>query len=68
MRGCPAPEAWSTLHEVGVRFLSLRSSWRASLPDCPTPVPLYRPAASFPELDVEIWEAVPAQPRSAPPG
>jgi hypothetical protein len=56
MRGCPRPEAWSALHEVGLSFLSLRSSWLASIPGCEPPPALYRRAASFPELDVEIWQ------------
>ena len=61
MRGCPPPEAWSALHEVGLRFLSLRSSWLAADPRCgptePPPARLYSVgrARSFPELDVEIW-------------
>lgn len=63
MRGCPQPKAWSTLHEVGLRFLSLRSSWLASIPGCGPPPALYRRAAGFPELDVEIWEA-----SARPPG
>ena len=60
MRGCPSPEAWSALHEVGLRFLSLRSSWLAADPRCGPTEALYRRAAGFSELDVEIWEAVPA--------
>jgi hypothetical protein len=62
MRGCPSPDAWSTLHEVGLRFLDLRSSWLAADPRCGPSQQLYRRAASFPELDAELWEAVPASP------
>jgi hypothetical protein len=62
MRGCPSPAAWSTLHEVGLRFLDLRSSWLAADPRCGPSQQLYRRAASFPELDAELWEAVPASP------
>jgi hypothetical protein len=60
MRGCPPPESWSTLHEVGLRFLSVRSSWIDPASGCQPPDRLYRRAASFPELDVEIWEALSA--------
>jgi hypothetical protein len=62
MRGCPAPEAWSLLHEVGLRLLSIRSSWLAADPGCGPAEPLYRRAAEYPELDVELWEAVNASP------
>ncbi|HEY8153710.1 MAG TPA: hypothetical protein VII72_06230 [Myxococcota bacterium] len=62
MRGCPAPEAWSLLHEVGLRLLSIRSSWLAADPGCGPAEPLYRRAAAYPELDVELWEAVNASP------
>jgi hypothetical protein len=62
MRGCPSPAAWATLHEVGLRFLNLRSSWLAADPRCGPSQALYRRAAGFPALDVEIWEAVPASP------
>jgi hypothetical protein len=59
MRGCPSPAAWSTLHEVGLRFLDLRSSWLAADPRCGPSPALYRRAADFPSLDTEIWEALP---------
>jgi hypothetical protein len=62
MRGCPPAESWSALHEVGLRFLSVRSSWIDSATGCQPPDRLYWRAASFPELDVEIWEALPAAP------
>jgi hypothetical protein len=58
MRGCPSPEAWSVLHEVGLRVLSMRSSWLAADPRCEPAGTLYRRAAAFPELDAELWEAV----------
>ncbi len=58
MRGCPAPAAWALLNEVGLRVLSLRSSWLAADPSCGPAEALYRRAASFPSLDVEVWEAV----------
>ena len=58
MRGCPPPESWSALQEVGLRFLSLRSSWIDPSKGCQPPDRLYRRAASFPDLDVEIWEAL----------
>jgi hypothetical protein len=58
MRGCPAPAAWSLLHELGLRFLSVRSSWLAADPRCGPSEALYHRAAGFPELDVEIWEAI----------
>jgi hypothetical protein len=60
MRGCPSPAAWSMLHEVGLRFLDLRSSWLAADPRCGPGEAIYRRAAVFPSLDVEVWEAVPA--------
>jgi hypothetical protein len=71
MRGCPSPEAWSALHEVALRFLSLRSSWLASVPGCEPADALYRRAAAFPDLDVEIWQASEARSdllNPAPPG
>jgi hypothetical protein len=66
MRGCPKPAAWSLLHQVGTRVLSVRSSWLAADPRCGPTEALYRRAAVFPSLDVEIWEAVGASP--ADPG
>jgi hypothetical protein len=66
-RGCPPPAAWSMLHEVGLRVLSLRSSWLAAAPDCGPPPDRYRRAAGFPALDAELWEAVPPL-RPAPDG
>jgi hypothetical protein len=58
MRGCPSPEAWSVLHEVGLRVLSMRSSWLAADPRCGPAETLSRRAAAYPELDVELWAAV----------
>ncbi len=62
LRGCPSPEAWSALHSVGLRFLSLRSSWLLSIPGCEPLAALYHRADSIPDLDVEIWEASAIQP------
>jgi len=59
MRRCPAPEVWPALHKVGLRFLSVRSSWLTADPRCGPAETLYRRAVDFPELDAEIWEAAP---------
>jgi hypothetical protein len=67
MRGCPSPQAWSLLHEVGLRVLSIRTSWLAADPRCGPAETLYRRAALFPELGVETWEATNAsEARSEP--
>ena len=62
MRGCPTPAAWTVLHGVGLRALSIRSSWLAADPRCGPKEDLYRRTAVFPELDVEVWEALSASP------
>jgi hypothetical protein len=66
MRGCPSPQAWGLLHELELRALVMRSSWLATVPGCAPPAALYRRAASFAELDTEVWEALPAS--GAPAG
>ncbi len=62
MRGCPKPEAWSVLNEVGLRVLLVRSSWLAQAAGCAPAESLYRRSAVFPALDAEIWESVSASP------
>jgi hypothetical protein len=65
-RGCPAPAAWALLHELGLRVVSVRSTWLAADPRCGPPEALYRRAAEFPALDAEIWQASEAHGTSPP--